>query len=71
MSRVCEVTGKKPLSGNNVSHSNRKTKRKFLPNLQKKRIWDQESGSWVTVRVTASSLKTIDKIGIRAALSGK
>ncbi len=71
MSKVCDVTGKRPLSGNNVSHSNRKTKRKFLPNLQKKKIWDQESGQWITIKVTARGLKTIDKIGLKAALLGK
>jgi len=71
MSRVCEISGKKPISGNNVSHSNRKTRRRFLPNLQKKRIWDQESGKWVTVKISTSALKTIDKIGLKAALSGK
>lgn len=71
MSRICEVTGKKPLSGNNVSHSKRRTKRKFLPNLQKKRIWDQESGVFITVKLSTSALKTIDKKGIRAVLSGK
>lgn len=71
MSRICEVTGKKPLSGNNVSHSKRRTKRKFLPNLQKKRIWDQESGVFITVKLSTSALKTIDKKGIRAVLSSK
>lgn len=71
MSRICEVTGKKPLSGNNVSHSKRRTKRKFLPNLQKKRIWDQESGVFITVKLSTSALKTIDKKGIRAVLKSK
>lgn len=71
MSRICEVTGKKPLSGNNVSHSKRRTKRKFLPNLQKKRIWDQESGVFITVKLSTSALKTIDKKGIRAVLRAK
>jgi large subunit ribosomal protein L28 len=71
MSKFCEITGKGPLSGNNVSHSNRKTKRKFLPNLQKKRIWDQELGQWITVKLSTSALKTIDKKGLSAVLSGK
>lgn len=71
MSKVCELTGKKPLSGNNVSHSKRRTKRRFLPNLQKKRIWDQESGKWITVRISTSALKTIDKKGFSAVLNGK
>lgn len=64
MSRRCEISGKGPLSGNNVSHSNKKTKRRFLPNLQKKKFWDEENQKWVTVRVSASMMKTIDKKGI-------
>ena len=71
MSKICELTGKKPLAGNNVSHSKRRTKRRFLPNLQKKRIWDQESGKWITVRISTSALKTIDKKGFSAVLNGK
>ena len=71
MSKVCELTGKRPLAGNNVSHSKRRTKRRFLPNLQKKRIWDQESGKWMTVRISTSALKTIDKKGLSAVLNGK
>jgi large subunit ribosomal protein L28 len=63
MSKVCRVTGKKPLSGNNVSHANNKTKRKQLPNLQKKRIWMEEEKRWVTIRVTARGIKTLDKKG--------
>ncbi len=71
MSKFCEITGKGPLSGNNVSHSKRRTKRKFLPNLQKKRIWDQELGQWITVKLSTSALKTIDKKGLSAVLNGK
>ncbi len=71
MSKICEITGKGPITGNNVSHSKRRTKRRFLPNLQKKRIWDQESGTWITVKLSTSALKTIDKKGIRAVLKGK
>lgn len=71
MSKFCEITGKGPLSGNNVSHSKRRTKRKFLPNLQKKRIWDQELGQWITVKLSTSALKTIDKKGLGAVLNGK
>lgn len=52
------------MTGNNVSHSNRKTKRRFLPNLQKKRFWDEENEKWVTLRVSASMIKTIDKKGV-------
>jgi len=69
MSKVCRVTGKKPLSGNNVSHANNKTKRKQLPNLQKKRIWMEEEKRWVTIRVTARGIKTLDKKGSKALVS--
>ena len=68
MSRVCEITGKKAMVGNNVSHSNRKTKRKFNVNLMKKRFFIPEEGKWVTLRVSAAALKTINKIGITEAL---
>lgn len=70
MARVCQVTGKKPLSGNNVSHSNRKTRRRFLPNLQKRRIWSEEDNRFITVRVSRKGLKTIDKKGVKEALAG-
>jgi len=63
MSKVCKVTGKKPLTGNNVSHANNKSKRRQLPNLQKKRIWIEEEKRWVTIKVTANGLKTLDKKG--------
>ncbi len=69
MSKVCRVTGKKPLSGNNVSHANNKTKRKQLPNLQKKRIWMEEEKRWVTIRVTARGIKTLDKKGSKDLVS--
>lgn len=68
MSKICQVTGTKPLSGNNVSHANNKTKRKQLPNLQKKRIWLDEEKRWVTVRLTAKALKTLDKKGTKGLL---
>ncbi|MBK8042360.1 MAG: 50S ribosomal protein L28 [Haliscomenobacter sp.] len=64
MSKVCQLTGKRPISGNNVSHSNRKTKRRFLPNLQKKRFFIPETNQWVTLKVSTSALRTIDKLGI-------
>lgn len=64
MSRVCQLTGKRPISGNNVSHSNRKTKRRFLPNLIKKRFFIPETGEWVTLKVATSTLRTINKLGI-------
>jgi large subunit ribosomal protein L28 len=63
MSRVCQVTGKKPVTGNNVSHAHNRSKRRFLPNLQKKRIWVQELNRFVTLRVSARGLKHISKNG--------
>lgn len=69
MARVCEVTGKKPLTGNNVSHSNTKTKMRQHPNLRTKRLFDEESGSWVTLRVSTAGLRNITKMGLRKALA--
>lgn len=66
MARRCELTGVGVLTGNNVSHANNRTRRRFLPNLQKKRIWVPEEGRWVTVTATASALKTLDKVGYTA-----
>ncbi|MEL6639583.1 MAG: 50S ribosomal protein L28 [Bacteroidota bacterium] len=68
MSRVCQLTGKRPISGNNVSHSNRKTKRRFLPNLQKKRFYIPETKEWVSLKVSSKALRTINKLGIFAYL---
>ena len=68
MSRVCQLTGKRPITGNNVSHSNRKTKRRFLPNLQKKRFYIPEKDQWVTLKISTSALRTINKLGIYAYL---
>ena len=68
MSRVCQVTGKKPLVGYNVSHSNNKTKRRFLPNLRYKRFFVPEENGWVTLRVTCNGIRTINKRGISAVL---
>ena len=64
MSSVCQLTGKRPIAGNNVSHSNRRTKRRFLPNLIKKRFFIPETGEWVTLKVATSTLRTINKLGI-------
>ena len=64
MPRVCQLTGKRPISGNNVSHSNRRTKRRFLPNLFKKRFFIPETGEWVTMKVCSSALRTINKLGV-------
>lgn len=66
--RVCEITGKKALTGNNVSHSNKKTKRRFSPNLKIKRFWSEEEGRWITLKVSAAGMKTINKKGLGAAL---
>ncbi len=63
MSRRCEITGTTPMVGNNVSHAHNRTKRRFLPNLQKKRIWVQELNRFVTVKLTARAIKTIAKNG--------
>lgn len=68
MARICRVTGKKPITGNNVSHANNKTKRRFLPNLQTKRFWDAENKRWIRLRLTAKAIKTIDKKGISSVL---
>ena len=68
MSKICQLTGKRPITGNNVSHSNRKTKRRFIPNLQKKRFFIPETGEWVTLKVTTSAIRTINKLGIHAFL---
>jgi len=64
MARVCQVTGKKPITGNNVSHSNIKTKRRFLPNLQTKRFFFAEEDRWVTMKVSADAIRTINKNGL-------
>lgn len=69
MSRVCDLTGKKALTGNRVSHSNVKTKRRFYPNLQTKRFYLPEQDEWITLKVSTSALKTINKKGISACLN--
>ncbi len=69
MSRVCQVTGKKPIGGNHVSHANNKTKRRFLPNLQYRRFWVESESRWVRLRVSQAGLRTIDKNGIDAVLA--
>ena len=68
MSKVCDITGKKAQVGNNVSHANNRTKRKFYPNLHKKRFYIPEEDRWVTLKVSTSALKTINKNGISAVL---
>ncbi len=64
MGKRCQVTGKRPMSGNNVSHSNNKTKRRFLPNLQKKRFYLESERRWIRLKVSARGIKTISKKGI-------
>jgi large subunit ribosomal protein L28 len=64
MSRVCQVTGKRPISGNNVSHSNIKSKRRFLPNLHNHRFWVESENRWVKLRISTKGLRIIDKKGI-------
>jgi large subunit ribosomal protein L28 len=68
MARVCQVTGKRPMTGNNISHANNKTKRRFLPNLQRRRFWVESENRWVSLRLTNAALRTIDKNGIDAVL---
>jgi len=68
MARVCEVTGKKPMSGHNVSHANNKTKRRFLPNLQHRKFWIESENRWISLRISNAALRTIDKNGIDAVL---
>jgi large subunit ribosomal protein L28 len=69
MSRVCQVTGKKPMAGNNVSHAHNKTRRRFLPNLHNKRIWVESEQRFVKLRVSQKGLRIIDKQGIDAVLA--
>ena len=69
MARVCHVTGKKPMVGNNVSHANNKTKRRFLPDLQSRRFWVESENRWVRLRVSTAALRTIDKKGIDVVLA--
>ncbi len=68
MSRVCQVTGKKVMVGNNVSHSKRRTKRKFLPNLFKKKFYLPEEDRWISLTVSANGIRTINKNGLNATL---
>ncbi len=68
MSRICQITGKSSQNGNKVSHSNIKTKRLFHPNLQVKRFYIPEEDRWITLKVSAAGLRTINKIGISAAI---
>jgi len=69
MSRVCQVTGKKPISGNNVSHANNRTRRRFLPNLHSHKFWVESENRWVKLRVSSKGMRTIDKNGIDAVIA--
>jgi large subunit ribosomal protein L28 len=69
MARVCDLTGKRSIVGNHVSFSNKKTKRRFNPNLQNKKFWVPEMKSWVTLKVSTSAMRTISKLGISAVLN--
>lgn len=69
MARVCKVTGKGPMSGNNVSHAHNKTRRRFLPNLQYRRFWVESENRWVRMRISNAALRTIDKNGIDVVLA--
>lgn len=68
MARVCQVTGKKPMKGHHVSHSNIKTNRRFLPNLQTKRFFFVEENRWVTLKVSAEAIRTINKNGLAVVI---
>lgn len=69
MARICQVTGKKPVKGNHVSHANNKTRRRFLPNLKSRRFWVEGENRWVRLRVSQAGLRTIDKKGIDVVLA--
>ncbi len=68
MSRVCQVTGKRPMAGNNVSHAKNRTRRRFLPNLHSRRFWLEDESRWVRLRVSGQGLRIIDKKGIETVL---
>ena len=69
MTRECEVTGKRPVSGHNVSHANNRTRRRFLPNLHNRRFWVETENRWVSMRISSAALRTIDKLGIDAVIA--
>ena len=68
MSRVCQVTGKRPITGNKVSHANNKTRRRFLPNIQHRRFWVKEENRFVTIKTSAKGIRMIDKLGIKSII---
>lgn len=69
MARVCQLTGKRTRTGNNVSHANNRTKRKFFPNLQTKRFFMESTGEWIKLKVATSAIKTINKNGLEATIA--
>ncbi len=69
MSRICQITGKRPMSGHNVSHSNIKTKRVFRPNLAKRRLWSEQKKRWISLRISNAALREIDKHGLDAVFA--
>ncbi|MBL1432352.1 MAG: 50S ribosomal protein L28 [Gammaproteobacteria bacterium] len=69
MSRVCQITGKRPMAGNNVSHANNRTRRRFLPNLLSRRFWLESEGRWVRIRLSTKGMRIIDKVGIDAVVA--
>lgn len=69
MSKVCQVTGKRPMTGNNVSHAHNKTRRRYMPNLHEHRFWVPSESRWVKLRVSSAGMRTIDKVGIEQVLS--
>jgi len=68
MTRLCEITGKRPMSGNRVSHANNKNRRVFRPNLMRRRLWSESRNRWVTLKISSAALRTIDKKGLDAVL---
>jgi large subunit ribosomal protein L28 len=69
MSRVCQVTGKRPATGNTVSHANNRKRRRFLPNLHEQRFWLESEKRWVTLRISSNGLRTVEKRGIEAVVA--
>ena len=69
MSKVCQITGKRPMSGNTVSHANNRKRRRFLPNLHAQRFWLEEQKRWVTLRVSGKGLRTIEKRGVEQVIA--
>jgi large subunit ribosomal protein L28 len=68
MAHECKITGKRPMTGNNVSHANNRTKRRFMPNLQRRRIWLESENRYVTLRLSTAALRTMDKKGVEVVL---